>query len=198
MNRNGIFGNLSDKDNRILPNLEAAAELSGHVKALGMKVVLTSGSWDMTHVGHLRYMESARIKGDFLIVGVDSDEKVRRRKKNKYRPVVPQDERLEVLCHSRSVDAVVVKEIDWEKYALIKAIRPDVLILVEGTYPDGVPEEIQQACGEVEVLPRQAETSTSAKIRRLLTGGMEEFKGKVVAEMPELLERCRKEVLGGD
>jgi rfaE bifunctional protein nucleotidyltransferase chain/domain len=196
MNRNGIFGSLSAKESRILTDIEAATKLVGHVKGMGMKVVLTSGSFDMTHIGHLRYLESARVKGDFLIVGVDSDEKVRKRKQNEYRPVVPEDERLEVLCHSRSVDAVVVKQVGWEKFSLIKAIKPDILILVEGTYPDGVPEEISENCGEVLVLPRQAETSTSAKIRKLLIGGMDDYKAKVVERMPELLEACRRETLG--
>lgn len=194
MERNGIFSNHSSKEHRILHTLEQVSELVSHAKALGQKIVLTSGSYDMVHIGHLRYLELARNQGDFLVVGLDSDEKARKRK-GEYRPVVPEDERAEVLCHSRSVDIVVIKQVNWSKHALIKAVSPDVLILVEGTYPQGVPEEITVCCGEVQVHKRQAETSTSAKIRRLLVGGMENFKESFIKNVPELLEQCRKDAL---
>jgi len=189
MKRNGIFGNTSSADERLIKSLDAVGELVSHVKGVGQRVVLTSGSYDMIHIGHARYLENARNHGDFLIVGLDSDEKAKRRK-GQYRPVVPQEERVEMLCHLRSVDVVIIKEIGWSKFELISVVKPDVLILVEGTYPDGVPDEITKVCGEVEVLPRQAETSTSAKIRRLLTGGMENFKNEFMALLPGLLEKC--------
>jgi rfaE bifunctional protein nucleotidyltransferase chain/domain len=194
MERNGIFSNRSSKEQRIIHTLDQVSELVAHVKALGQRVVLTSGSYDMLHVGHLRYLELARNQGDFLIVGLDSDEKARKRK-GEYRPVVPEDERAEVLCHSRSVDIIVIKQVGWDKHALIQTVSPDVLILVEGTYPQGVPQEITDCCGEVQVHQRQAETSTSAKIRRLLVGGMENFKKSFIQNVPELLEQCRKEAL---
>lgn len=194
MNRNGIFGPKSSPDKRLLSDLDAVKEMVEHIKGIEQKIVLTSGSYDMIHIGHARYLENARSHGDFLLVGVDSDEKARKRK-GEYRPVVPQEERIEMLCHLRSVDALVVKDSKWPKFALIKAVKPDVLILVEGTYPDGIPSEIEEACVRIEVLPRQAETSTSAKIRRLLTGGMDNFKKAFLRRAPEFLDQCREESL---
>jgi len=97
---------------------------------------------------------------------VDSDEKIRSRK-GPDRPVVPQDERLEMLTHLKSVDHVVLKETTKEKWELIKLIRPDVLIATAPTYTREQLAELKQYCGSTVVLEAQATTSTSAKIRRL-------------------------------
>ena len=72
------------------------ADLVKHCRGLGLKIVLTQGSWDMVHIGHARYLEEAKRHGDFLIVGTDSDKKIRERK-GPDRPVVPQDERLNIV-----------------------------------------------------------------------------------------------------
>lgn len=195
MNRDGIFGQLSCKEKRIIGSLEEMEKLVASLRVLGLKIVLTNGTYDMAHVGHFRYLEEARKHGDLLIVGIDSDEKTRDRKKNDYRPVVPEDERAEVLCHSRAVDVVIIKQLGWQKHILMKTVRPDVLICVEETYPAGIPNEISESCGKVVILPRQAETSTSAKIRRLLIGGFEEFKEVASSRLPDFIETCRKAVL---
>ncbi len=59
------------------------------MRELGHKVVLTSGTFDIIHIGHAQYIQVASLYGDFLVVGVDSDEKVRA-KKGPTRPIVPQ------------------------------------------------------------------------------------------------------------
>src|SRR3989304_5889449 len=74
----------------------------------GKKIVLTQGSFDMLHIGHARYCKEAKKHGDLLIVGVDSDEKIKARK-GPDRPIVPEDERLEMLTYLSSVDLVVLK-----------------------------------------------------------------------------------------
>src|SRR5688572_3071996 len=66
------------------------------------KVVLTQGTYDLVHIGHARYFQKAKSYGDFLIVGVDSDEKVKVRK-GPDRPVVPEDERLEMLTYLKPI-----------------------------------------------------------------------------------------------
>ena len=70
-------------------------ELVNVYKENGNKVVLTFGSWDMLHVGHMKYIEEAKKMGDILIVGVDSDAKISARK-GKDRPIVKQKERIEI------------------------------------------------------------------------------------------------------
>lgn len=144
-------------------------QLTKVVKAhrdLEQTIVLTQGTYDMVHVGHGRYLQEAKKRGDVLIVGVDSDEKVRQRK-GVGRPIVPEEERVEMLTYFSSVDHVVIKPLQAEKWSLIKLVRPDVLIVTEEAYTPVQLEQLSQFCGRVEVLSRKALTSTSAKIRRV-------------------------------
>ena len=120
----------------------------------------------MVHIGHARYLEEARRHGDFLIVGVDSDKKIKARK-GPERPVVPQAERLEMLTHLRCVDVVMLKELKDKKWQLIKTVRPDVLIATKETYNKTQLKALKKYCGKVVVLAPMATTTTSAKIRLL-------------------------------
>ena len=113
---------------------DLALEVKKH-RLAGKKIVLTQGSWDMVHVGHARYLKEAKAKGDLLIVGVDSDEKVKHRK-GPGRPIVPEHERLEMLTHLSAVDYVILKEVSWPKFALVKAVKPTVLVATKDTYAD--------------------------------------------------------------
>lgn len=152
-------------DLRVIKDFSAIESLIGAIKARGDKVVLTSGSFDLLHQGHSMYLEAARQLGDFLVVGVDSDEKIRRRK-GVTRPAVPEDERLRMVTHQRGVGLVALKNADDERWALIRAVRPDVLVATEDTYTaEEIAELESQYCGRVEVLRRMATISTSARLR---------------------------------
>jgi D-beta-D-heptose 7-phosphate kinase/D-beta-D-heptose 1-phosphate adenosyltransferase len=94
-------------------------------RAAGRTVVFTNGVFDLLHPGHLRYLRQARALGDALVVGVNSDRSVRQNK-GPSRPVVPEDERAEVVAALACVDAVVIFDEDTP-HALISAIQPDVL-----------------------------------------------------------------------
>ena len=166
MNESIRDGSISQFENRFLETYREAASMAAHWRGLGETVVLTQGSWDLFHIGHARYLERAATHGSVLFVGVDSDAKIRKRK-GQNRPKVPQSERIELLAHIRSVDHIVLKGIDEERYLLTKAINPHILIGVEGTYELEQIKELSEFCGKVIILPRQAETSTSAKIREL-------------------------------
>jgi D-beta-D-heptose 7-phosphate kinase/D-beta-D-heptose 1-phosphate adenosyltransferase len=91
----------------------------------GKKVVFTNGCFDIIHAGHVRYLKKARSCGDILIVGLNSDSSVKAIK-GESRPIVPQNERAEVLSALSSVDRVVIFN-DPTPIKLIKAIKPDVL-----------------------------------------------------------------------
>jgi len=136
------------------------------LKTLGVKIVLTQGSYDLVHIGHARYLNAAKQQGDVLIVGVDEDEKIRSRK-GPDRPVVPEDERMEMVLHMRPVDIVVLKRHSDPKWNLIRVVCPDVLIATQETYSEQEIEALKEFCGNIVVLDRQATTSTSAKIRHL-------------------------------
>ena len=163
------------------------------------KIVLTQGVFDMVHIGHARYCEEAKKYGDVLIVGVDSDEKVRARK-GPDRPIVPQEERLEMLTYLRAVDVVVLKELKAEKWSLIKLIQPDVLVATRDTYSPAQLKELKKFCQKVVVLEPMATTSTSAKIRRLQIGAAKKISDtlstKLVATIEEVLKELKGEAQG--
>lgn len=92
----------------------------------GKKIVFTNGCFDIIHAGHVDYLEKAKSLGDFLVVGLNSDESVKRLK-GKDRPVNPQDQRKKVLSALKPVDLVVIFEEDTPE-RLIKEIKPDVLV----------------------------------------------------------------------
>lgn len=158
----------------------------------GKKIILTQGSWDMIHIGHGRYLAKARTHGDVLVVGVDSDEKIRFRK-GKDRPIVPQEERLEMLTYFRSVDLVVLKELNDIKWGLVKAVKPDVLIAVEDTYSLAELKELRKICRQVKVLKYQALTSTSAKIRRMQINTAQKIESKLSQRLIGAIEEVLKE-----
>jgi len=170
-----IFGSNSDFEGRVFWDYDKLLEKINFYKEKGLKVVLTSGTFDLFHVGHSRYLEAAKRHGDVLLVGVDSDKKVRR-KKGPHRPIVPEKERIEIICHSRHVDLVFLKQAGGAKWGLIKTVRPDVLITTKRVYEKGDLTGLDGYCGNIQLLESQATTSTTAKIRRILISPIEEIK----------------------
>ena len=104
--------------------IEEAAALAERFRAAGRRIVLANGVFDLLHVGHVRYLESARRLGDVLFVGLNGDASVMRLK-GAGRPVMPATERAELLAALRAVDYVIVFEDDTAD-ALLHALRPDV------------------------------------------------------------------------
>ncbi|MGE5135558.1 MAG: adenylyltransferase/cytidyltransferase family protein [Gemmatimonadota bacterium] len=166
----GLFADASNFELRFVEDYERITDIVGALRTLGLKVVLTSGSFDIIHEGHSMYLEAARRMGDFLIVGVDSDEKIRARK-GPHRPAVPEMERLRMVTHQRGVGLVTLKHLHHPRWALIRAVRPDVLVATADTYTPAEIAELESAwCGRVEVLERMATVSTSARLRRIQLG----------------------------
>ncbi|MCC7543362.1 adenylyltransferase/cytidyltransferase family protein [bacterium] len=163
--RRFLFSSNEAPETRIVRDYDDLVEIISHCRGLGQKIVLTMGTFDLFHVGHAKYLAEASRHGDILIVGVDSDDKVKRRK-GPSRPIVPEGERMEILCHQRAVDIVTIKPYTSEKWELIKLIHPDVLIATAETYTADELELLREEfCGEIVVLTPMAETSTTAKIR---------------------------------
>ena len=107
-----------------LVGIEEAERLVARWRAEGRRVVLANGCFDLLHVGHVRYLRSARALGDALIVGVNADASVRRLK-GRGRPLVAALERAEIVGALTAVDAVVLFD-DDSADALIGRLRPDV------------------------------------------------------------------------
>src|SRR5262250_3103913 len=93
-------------------------------KRNGKRVVFTNGCFDLLHPGHIRSLETARGLGEVLIVGMNSDESVRRLK-GEGRPVIPEQERAEILASLECVDAVVIFD-ESTPQRVVAALLPDV------------------------------------------------------------------------
>jgi rfaE bifunctional protein nucleotidyltransferase chain/domain len=131
------------------------------------RVVFTNGVFDLLHPGHVDVLLGARRQGEILVVGVNSDESVRRLK-GPERPVRNAGERCYVLAALEMVDAVVVFEQDTP-YELIMALRPDVIVK-GGDYTEATivgAREVRQWGGEVVVVPLTPGHSTTSTIERL-------------------------------
>lgn len=109
--------------NKILPR-ELLLKAIEQARREGKIIVTTNGCFDLLHVGHIRYLQAAREMGDLLIVAVNSDDSVRRLKGPR-RPIVPQDERAEMLAALECVDYVTIFSEDTP-IQLLEQIRPHV------------------------------------------------------------------------
>ena len=96
------------------------------LKQKGKRVVFTNGCFDILHYGHVKYLQDARSKGDYLVVAVNSDSSIKKIKA-KNRPVIGQSDRLKTVAALSSVDFVVLFNED-NPLRLIKALKPDILI----------------------------------------------------------------------
>ncbi|HEX6780160.1 MAG TPA: adenylyltransferase/cytidyltransferase family protein [Ktedonobacterales bacterium] len=114
-------------------------------QAAGQTVVFTNGCFDLLHLGHVRYLQEARALGDLLVIGLNSDDSARALK-GPNRPLVPQDERAEVLAALACVDYVTICE-EITAVALIEALRPNVYVK-GGDYAtsDNAGARVREAC----------------------------------------------------
>lgn len=156
--------------------LKSAIELVNQWKDKGEKVVFTNGVFDILHLGHVTYLEAAKSEGDRLILGLNSDESVRRLNKGPERPINPEHARAGVLMALKAIDAVVVFG-DDTPLALINALKPDVLVKggdydpnetdpSKKTYMVGS-TEVRDLGGEVVAIPLVDGFSTTNIVRRM-------------------------------
>lgn len=170
--------------------MDEIREIVENARKSGKKIGLVQGSWDMFHIGHLKYLQEARKLCDFLIVGMDDDEKIRYRKGNK-RPIIPLDERYEMVKLLNIADYIAVKTLNEKHWELIKTIQPDVLVAIKENYSDEDIVKLKEICGEVAILPRQAKTSTSDIVRKtLILNGVQTI-GKKDSRVLEAVEEFK-------
>lgn len=140
------------------------------IKKLGKTIVLVGGCFDILHVGHTLFLETAKKEGDFLFVLLESDENTKK-KKGEGRPINSQKKRTAVLCALKFVDYVipligVTKNEDYDK--LIVQIKPDVIAMTKGE--PGVEQRKKQAVAvgaELKlVIDRVKEESTTGLIKK--------------------------------
>ncbi|MCH7568099.1 MAG: adenylyltransferase/cytidyltransferase family protein [Nanoarchaeota archaeon] len=88
------------------------------------KVVFTNGVFDLVHIGHTRYLEKAKMLGDILIIGINSDSSVKEYKCEK-KPIIPENERAEILSSIRYVDYVFLFD-DVNISAILNKLKPEI------------------------------------------------------------------------
>lgn len=158
-----------DMAEKIILNRVELLHVRAGLRAAGRRLVFTNGCFDILHVGHVRYLKSARGLGDALLVAINSDRSVRALK-GEGRPVVNEDERAEMLASLEAVSLVTVFDEESPR-ALIAELLPDVLVKGGDYALDEIHgrEEVESAGGRVLALPFVEGASTTdiiEKIRR--------------------------------
>ncbi len=159
---------------------DALAAILRERQAAGAVVVFTNGCFDLLHVGHVFYLQAARALGDLLVVGLNSDTSTRHLK-GPQRPLVPEQERAEVLAALACVDYVTIFE-EETAVALVKTLRPDVYVKGgdyaapgrNGETPPIDPSRLPEAApvlaygGRVQLIPYLPGHSTTELIERII------------------------------
>ena len=153
---------------KLLP-LESLEPVVAALKASGKTVVFANGCFDLLHVGHVRYLQSARQLGDALVVGLNSDESVRQLK-GPQRPLMPEDERAEILGALACVDYVVLfQELTVER--LLRVLKPDIQCKGTDYTEETVPERevVRSYGGRVAIAGDPKDHSTRDLIQDILS-----------------------------
>jgi rfaE bifunctional protein nucleotidyltransferase chain/domain len=137
-------------------------------RSQSQRIVFTNGCFDVMHVGHTRYLQAARDLGDLLVVGVNTDRSVRSLNKGSDRPIVPDDQRAEVLAALACVDYVVLFD-EPDPGRLIGEIQPDVLVKGGDWAPDKIVgrETVEARGGVVKTIPLVPGVSTTALVKKI-------------------------------
>lgn len=147
-------------------------ELSSHLEGLRRskkKIVFTNGCFDILHPGHVDYLSQARDLGDFLILGLNTDNSVKRLNKAPNRPINNEQTRALVLAGLASIDAIVLFD-EETPYELIKLIKPDVLVKGDDYTVEKIVgyDVVKAQGGEVVTIPFLEGYSTTKLIQKIL------------------------------
>lgn len=147
---------------------EEIKEIRKELKEQKKKIVFTNGCFDILHAGHVDYLKKAKSKGDVLIVGLNSDNSIKRIKGDK-RPIILEKERAYVLLGLKAVDYVVLFDEDTPA-KLIEEIMPDVLIKGADWNIENIvgKEIVEKNGGKVETIEFISSQSTSGIINKIL------------------------------
>ncbi len=158
---------MSDPRRKIFSR-EAAIEWRRQTRRMARTLVFTNGVFDLLHTGHVDLLVGARLHGDDLLVGVNSDASVRRLNKGADRPVRSQAERAYVLAALEPVTAVVIFDEDTP-LELVRAVEPDVIAKGGDYTPESIvgADDVRARGGRVVVIPLTAGHSTTLTIEKL-------------------------------
>jgi rfaE bifunctional protein nucleotidyltransferase chain/domain len=158
--RGQVLGQVVTRDNLV--------RLVQQRKHDGERVVFTNGCFDLLHPGHVRLLEECRSLGDALIVAINTDASVRRNKGPK-RPLIPEQERAEVLAALAAVDYVTVFDEPTPR-EIVSVLLPHILVKGNDWGPTDIVgrEEVEAAGGEVISIPLEPGYSTTRLVERIV------------------------------
>ncbi|MBW1770961.1 MAG: D-glycero-beta-D-manno-heptose 1-phosphate adenylyltransferase, partial [Deltaproteobacteria bacterium] len=147
---------------------EALKKTVRSLKKGGKKIAFTNGCFELLHVGHVQYLQAARAEGDILVVGMNSDHSVRQIKGPR-RPVVPENERAEVLASLACVDFVSLFD-EPDPLEIIRSLLPDVLVKGADWAEDAIVgrDIVEAHGGRVVRIPLTQGASTTSIIEKIL------------------------------
>jgi rfaE bifunctional protein nucleotidyltransferase chain/domain len=111
--------------NQKIKTQEEIKKIAEELRKEGKRIVTTNGSFDILHIGHVKFLEEAKEQGDVLIVGLNSDESIKQYK-SKDRPIIPEQYRIGMLAALECVDYVVLFNQPEIAVPLINIVRPDI------------------------------------------------------------------------
>jgi D-glycero-beta-D-manno-heptose 1-phosphate adenylyltransferase len=154
--------------NKVVPLAQAVAAREA-ARADGRTVAVANGAFDLLHVGHVRYLEAAKdlTRGGLLVVGVNTDRSVRA-SKGPERPIVPEQERAELVAALGCVDLVVLFD-EPDALALLAALRPDLHVKGTDYTEESVPERelVARLGGRTAIAGDPKEHSTTDVVARI-------------------------------
>lgn len=167
--------------------------LHEQLQAKNKKIVFTAGSWDLIHVGQCRYLERAKAMGDVLVVGVSSNEAIKK-VKGPNKPILDEKIRAEMLTYLKSVDFVTVLP-EPSCTPSLGLLRPDIYVTVKEEWTENYKESkeyktVQKYGGEMVVVDRQSTAISTTKIVQRAIGG---HLGAVFKDFMELRKDPLKE-----
>ncbi len=165
--------NRFDVDSKYVYSMESLEEVCNIYRASNRKIVFTNGCFDILHSGHVSYLEKARSLGDVLIVGMNTDESIKRLK-GAARPINTLPDRMKVLAALSSVDYVVAfgSETDDTPIPVLEIVKPDVFAkggdYTEAKLPEA--DTVKRNGGEIIFVPLVPDHSTTGIIKRIHEG----------------------------
>ena len=158
---------------RLIPQSDLLV-LHEKLKDAGKTIVFTAGSWDLLHVGQCRYLEEAKREADVLVVGVSSNEAIRR-VTGPNKPILDEKIRAEMLTYLRAVDFVTILP-EPSCNASLGLLKPDVFITVKEDWAANYKESkeyktVTKYGGVAKVVDRQSTVLSTTKIVQRAIGG---------------------------
>ena len=149
--------------------LDKLSSRAADLRSAGKKLVATNGCFDLLHVGHVRYLETARTLGDALVVGINGDESTRELKGDG-RPINGENDRAEVIAALACVDLVAIFP-DVRAVRFLELARPDIYVkggdYTVDTLDKSERSVLEQSGAEIRIIPFQKGYSTSGMVNKL-------------------------------